>query len=75
MTKYRMGSRCRTSLRSCRRRRLVAVRARRLDVVKEAAAFAVVVVSVQAPDVIDESDGRRRVVSVLRVFLLLWMSS
>ena len=41
-----MGSRCRTSLRSCRRRRrLVVVRARRLDIVKEAEAFVVVVVS------------------------------
>ena len=60
---------------SCRRR-LVAVRARRLDVVKKAEAFVVrvVAVSLWAPDVRYESDGRRLVVAVL-VVVVSGMSS
>ena len=56
--------------------RLVVVRARRLDIVKgEAVAFVVrvVVVSLWAPDVRYESDGRRLVVAVL-VVVVSWMS-
>ena len=44
-----------------------------MGIVKEAEAFVVVVVSWWAPYVIVESDGRRRVVSVL-VVVVSWMS-